>query len=783
MHPEFIGKICPCRNKLSTLFQTSTQITHTKMVKGKVTKPVKKATKSKQSAAMISKVKDDFVMTLDSDGEDLEEESADEKEEVEEKPVKLTKKQKKQKLSEADEELLEREKQAAKAGINPDFQFSLDGFAATSEGLDGWNFEVSKDDNKVQKREVDLDSIIKRKGGLLDEDEDEDEAETDVKMEENEDDLAIDGFGGGVQPGKDMDEPEDEDEENKEEVENEEEEDSDGSDSEAEECMHPDDLVLDDHKGPAIDEGPQDTAEEMAAFYAPEEENNDKTESVHKTFQTLNLSRPVMKGISALGYQAPTPIQSRTIPIALMGKDLVAGAVTGSGKTAAYIIPVLERLLYKSSKVAATKVVVLTPTRELSIQVADVGKKLAQYVSGVRFGLAVGGLNLRVQEQELKTRPEVVIATPGRFIDHVRNSPSFNVDDVEILVIDEADRMLEEGFQQELTEILTLLPKKRQTLLFSATMNSSISSLIQLSLSRPVRVMINPPKQAASGLVQEFVRIRKRDHLKPALLASILKKMDKEQRTIIFVARKETAHRLRIMLGLLGVRIGELHGALSQEQRLQSITAFKKLEVPILVCTDLASRGLDIPKIECVVNYDMPQTHAVYLHRVGRTARAGREGRSITLVGEAAADRAIVREAIKSVSESKQGKAVGRNVDWPEVEKLYSKIEEKGDIVNEILAEEKEEKAMLQAEMEVRKGENLLKYEKEIASRPRRTWFQNAQEKKADETSDKRNLLASNKDKMKKKKDNEEVRMYKKTKTDRKEASKRGKPKGKGKRK
>lgn len=735
-------------------------------------------------AAKISKDKDDFVMTLDSDGEDLEEESEEEKETeevVEEKPAKKTKKQKKQKLSEADEELLEREKLAAQAGINPDFQFSLDGFAATTEGLDGWNFEVSKDDNKVQKREVDLDSIIKRKGGLLDEEDDDEE--TDVKMEDDEDDLAIDGFGGGVQPGKDMDE-EEEDEKEEGEV-KEEEEDEDESEDEIVE--HPDDLVLADHKGPAIEEPPQDTAEEMAAYYAPEEESNDKNESVHKTFQTLNLSRPVMKGVSALGYQAPTPIQSRTIPIALMGKDLVAGAVTGSGKTAAYIIPVLERLLYKSSKVAATKVVVLTPTRELSIQVADVGKKLAQYVSGVRFGLAVGGLNLRVQEQELKTRPEVVIATPGRFIDHVRNSPSFSVDDVEILVIDEADRMLEEGFQQELTEILTLLPKKRQTLLFSATMNSSISSLIQLSLSRPVRVMINPPKQAASGLVQEFVRIRKRDHLKPALLASILKKLDREQRTIIFVARKETAHRLRIMLGLLGVRIGELHGALSQEQRLQSITAFKKLEVPILVCTDLASRGLDIPKIECVVNYDMPQTHAVYLHRVGRTARAGRDGRSITLVGEAAADRAIVREAIKSVSESKQGKAVGRNVDWPEVEKMYSKIEEKGDIVNEILAEEKEEKAMLQAEMEVRKGENLLKYEKEISARPRRTWFQNAQEKKADETSDNRNLLASNRDKMKKKKDNEEVRMYKKTKTDRKETSKRGgkpgKSKGKGKRK
>lgn len=738
-----------------------------------MTKPVKKTVKGKQSVAKIAKQKDDFVMTLDSDGEDLEAESEEEKEVQE--PVKLTKKQKKQKLSEADEELLEQEKRAVKAGINPDFQFSLDGFAATTEGLDGWNFEVAKDENKIQKREVDLDSIIKRKGGMLDEEEDE------VKIEEDEDDLAIDGFGGGVQPGKDMDDVE---EEVKEEGEEEQEEEEEEEESEDEHVDHPDDLVLDDHKGPAIDEGPQDTAEEMAAFYAPEEENNNNNNSdtVHKTFQTLNLSRPVMKGISALGYQAPTPIQSRTIPIALMGKDLVAGAVTGSGKTAAYIIPVLERLLYKSSKVAATKVVVLTPTRELSIQVADVGKKLAQYVSGVRFGLAVGGLNLRVQEQELKTRPEVVIATPGRFIDHVRNSPSFSVDDVEILVIDEADRMLEEGFQQELTEILTLLPKKRQTLLFSATMNSSISSLIQLSLSRPVRVMINPPKQAASGLVQEFVRIRKRDHLKPALLASILKKMDKEQRTIIFVARKETAHRLRIMLGLLGVRIGELHGALSQEQRLQSITAFKKLEVPILVCTDLASRGLDIPKIEAVVNYDMPQTHAVYLHRVGRTARAGREGRSVTLVGEAAADRAIVREAIKSVAESKQGKAVGRNVDWAEVEALYAKIDEKGDIVNEILAEEKEEKAMLQAEMEVRKGENLLKYEKEIKARPRRTWFQNAQEKEADKTSDNRNLLASNKDKMKKKKDNEEVRQYKKTKTYRsKPAGKQGKPKGKGK--
>ncbi|KAK9384875.1 P-loop containing nucleoside triphosphate hydrolase protein [Lipomyces mesembrius] len=471
----------------------------------------------------------------------------------------------------------------------------------------------------------------------------------------------------------------------------------------------------------------QDDPKEVAKFFAKTPEQG--TASAHKQFHTLSISRPLLRSIANLGFVTPTPVQSAVIPIALLGKDIVAGAVTGSGKTAAYMIPVLERLLYRPKKIASTRVIVLTPTRELSIQVADVGRKLSQFIGGIRFGLAVGGLNLRLQEQELKTRPDIVVATPGRFIDHIRNSPSFQVEDVEILIIDEADRMLEEGFQKELTELLTLLPSKRQTLLFSATMNSSIKSLIQLSLHQPVRIMINPPKQTASGLIQEFIRIKKREMAKPAILTWLLNKFDRRERVMVFVSRKETAHRLRVVLGLLGIKVGELHGALSQDQRLTGITEFRNSITPILVCTDLASRGLDIPKVEIVINYDMPKTYDIYLHRVGRTARAGRTGRSISLVGEAKAERGIVKDAVKTL-EKKKGKAVSRNVDWDIVNKIAKNIESKEGMVGDVLKEEKEEKQLAIAEMELRKGENMVKHWDEIQSRPKRTWFDDNTKKK-----------------------------------------------------
>ncbi|KAG7191470.1 nucleolar DEAD-box protein required for synthesis of 60S ribosomal subunit [Scheffersomyces spartinae] len=705
-----------------------------------------------KSGSKATNNNDDFILTIDSDDEEVAyEESESEIEQEEEKKSSKKKGGKKDNddAPEVDEDL------------NPDFHFALDDIT-TSGDFTGWDFKL---DDASAKKDVDLDGILRRKGGLTnlvatgddnDESASEEEPSEEDEDDDEDDDLAMDGFGMGTKEVEEKDEDDEED---------------DGEESLVEADM--------DEEHPNTDsEDEEDSEEAIKEFYADEEESQSATSQVHTTFQTLQLSRPVLKGLGQLGYTRPSPIQSAVIPIALLGKDVVAGAVTGSGKTAAYLLPIIERLLYKPAKISSTRVVILAPTRELAIQVCDVGKKIAHYVNNLSFGLAVGGLNLRQQEQQLKTRPDIVVATPGRLIDHIRNSPSFSIDSLEVLVIDEADRMLDEGFQVELTEILSLIPKhKRQTLLFSATMNTKIQDLIQLSLQRPIRIMIDPPKTAATKLIQEFVRIRKRDTLKPALLFQLLKQLDpnQERRTIVFVARKESAHRLRIILGLLGMKVAELHGSLTQEQRLSSVTDFKNLTVPVLICTDLAARGLDIPKIELVLNYDMPKSYDIYLHRVGRTARAGRDGVSITFVGESSQDRAIVKSALKALEESngKEGKVVSRNVEWDQVEKLSKLVEAKQEVITEVLEEEQQAKEILQAEMELTKASNLLKHEKEIKARPKRTWFETEKEKKQHQTDAMQQLtkhgkkVNSKKRKAIESKKEDGSRSYKKTKQDR----------------
>ena len=279
----------------------------------------------------------------------------------------------------------------------------------------------------------------------------------------------------------------------------------------------------------------------------------------------MNLSRPILKGLSSIGFNEPTPIQQKTIPVALLGKDVVGGAVTGSGKTAAFMIPILERLLYRPKKIATTRVAILMPTRELAVQCYNVAKKLAGYTD-INFAQIVGGFSVREQEQVLKRRPDVIIATPGRFIDHMRNSQSFAVDAIEILVLDEADRMLEDGFADELNEILKTLPKSRQTMLFSATMTEDVDKLIRVGLQRPARLMVDAKKSTVSGLVQEFVRLR--PDREDKRLAYLLWLCDKiyDDRVIIFFRQKKEAHRVRIIFGLCGLKAAELHGSMSQEQ-------------------------------------------------------------------------------------------------------------------------------------------------------------------------------------------------------------------------
>lgn len=290
------------------------------------------------------------------------------------------------------------------------------------------------------------------------------------------------------------------------------------------------------------------------------------------SFAAMNLSRPILRALSALSLNTPTPIQARAIPLALLGRDVLGSAVTGSGKTAAFMIPILERLCYRDRSNAgqATRVLVLCPTRELAVQCEAVGKAITTH-SGldIRFALLVGGLSLNAQAHALRTLPDILIATPGRLIDHLTNTPSFTLSALDILVIDEADRMLETGFTDELEEIIKACPRSRQTMLFSATMTDSVDELVKLSLDKPIRVFVDKKRSTAKGLTQEFVRVRSDDVRTPALL-SLCRTF--QHRCIIFFRSKALAHQMRVVFGLCGYKAAELHGNLTQEQVRSELT-------------------------------------------------------------------------------------------------------------------------------------------------------------------------------------------------------------------
>lgn len=473
--------------------------------------------------------------------------------------------------------------------MNSDFEFAVEGMNTfDAEFEKGWGFEGAKKamdggaagGNKVM---VDLDEIIRRRrekkegkkdggdGGEgegeedgADEEEGEEGEEVDIDLDDDEDGvLAEDGFGMGV--GSDVEEEEGGDkgdEEMPDAGEEGEGEEASDDDSVATPVPHPDDEA--DSESEDEDDS-EEEAKRKEFFAAPEETEKAGKKGEISSFQSMSLSRPILRGLASVGFTKPTPIQAKTIPIALMGKDVVGGAVTGSGKTAAFVVPILERLLYRPKKVPTTRVVILTPTRELAIQCHSVATKLASHTD-IKFCLAVGGLSLKVQEAELRLRPDVVIATPGRFIDHMRNSASFAVETVEILVLDEADRMLEDGFADELNEILTTLPKSRQTMLFSATMTSSVDRLIRVGLNKPARLMVDSLKKTAGTLTQEFVRLRPgREEKRMGYLIHICKTLYTE-RVIIFFRQKKIAHRARIIFGLLGMSCAELHGSMNQAQ-------------------------------------------------------------------------------------------------------------------------------------------------------------------------------------------------------------------------
>lgn len=523
---------------------------------------------------MASKRKaDDFIYTL-SDNEEL----PIEEEEIPEPnpPKKKAKKNKKSAKADDDEENGVWGKKADDDGaMDSDFEFAEDNTTAfRPEDFEGWNFDGAKKGMNGLRRIVDVDEIVRRRRGGQEGAEpevngkkedidgaDHEDDDADIELDDQDDEvLAEDGFGMGAASDEESGEDAAEGESDEEDHDG---DDASDNDSVATPVDHPDD----DADSDDTDDDEEDP-EEMAkreAFFAPEEKKPAGKQKGKSSFQTMSLSRPILRGLNSVGFNEPTPIQAKTIPLALEGKDLVGGAVTGSGKTGAFVVPILERLLYRPNKIPTSRVVILTPTRELAIQCHAVATKLASHTD-IKFCLAVGGLSLKVQEAELRLRPDVVIATPGRFIDHMRNSASFSTDTIEILVLDEADRMLEDGFADELNEILTTLPKSRQTMLFSATMTSTVDRLIRAGLNKPVRVMVDTKRKTNDKLEQKFVRLRPgREEKRMGYLIHICKTMHTE-RVIIFFRQKKDAHRARIIFALFNLSCAELHGSMNQAQ-------------------------------------------------------------------------------------------------------------------------------------------------------------------------------------------------------------------------
>lgn len=347
------------------------------------------------------------------------------------------------------------------------------------------------------------------------------------------------------------------------------------------------------------------------------------------SFETFGLTAEIVRAVTEHGYTTPTPIQTKTIPAILNGRDIMAGAQTGTGKTAGFTLPILQILgmAPQEKGFRAVRCLILTPTRELAAQVHESVRTYGKH-TGLRSTEVYGGVNINPQIKALEKGVDILVATPGRLLDHVQQR-TVNLSHVEIFVLDEADRMLDMGFIRDIRKIMQLLPKKRQNLLFSATFNNEMKGLANTLLTKPEIIQVTP-SNSASAQVEHVVHPV--DHSRKRELLVHLIQNNGWAQILIFVKMKHTANRLAQQLNKAGIHADSIHGDKSQSQRTRALENFKAGKVAVLVATDVASRGLDIQQLPLVINYEMPTEAENYIHRIGRTGRAGNTGKAISLV-------------------------------------------------------------------------------------------------------------------------------------------------------
>ena len=351
-------------------------------------------------------------------------------------------------------------------------------------------------------------------------------------------------------------------------------------------------------------------------------------ESHLMSFASLGLSQAILKTLASLNLKEPTPIQSAAIPAILAGEDVVGLAQTGTGKTAAFVLPILERLAPQTRAAPQRpQVLILSPTRELAVQISQSLKDLSRGLD-LRQAFVVGGLSIRMQMKTLSGRVDILVATPGRLIDLLEQK-ALTLDAVKTVVLDEADQMMDIGFMPAIRRILKLTPNSRQTLLFSATMPKEIRALAAAHLKNPREVAVTPVARTADKIEQSVIAVPA--SLKPALLTRIVTRQG-GGRVIVFTRTKHGADKAVRRLGHDGIEAAAIHGNKSQGQRQRALDAFRDGSVPVLVATDIAARGIDVAGVELVVNYELPQVPEAYVHRIGRTARAGASGQAISFV-------------------------------------------------------------------------------------------------------------------------------------------------------